>query len=135
MSSHVPTRAQCLRAARRVPMQRYRGILVYLFQLWSPLVRGKRRTTGSCTQPEAGALLIAAGESVRDMNAALLRASELCEDYLDLPDAPPFSDVAADRALLMLRAGWRRRDDEVSRECAELASLSGRLVWWSEGAD
>jgi len=29
----------------------------------------------------------------------------------------------------------RRRDDEVSRECAELASLSGRLVWWSEGAD
>lgn len=135
MTSLVPKRAQCLRAARRLPMQRYREILMYQYQLWSPLVRGKRRSTGSCTHPEAGALLIAADESVRDVNAALLRASDLLEDYIPLDDTPPFSDVVCDRALLMLRAGWRRRDDEVSRECAELASLTGRLVWWSEGAD
>lgn len=116
-------------------MQRYREVLVYQYQLWSPLVRGKRRTTGSCTQPEAGALLIAADESIRDVNAALLRASVLLEDYIDLPDAPPFSDMVCDRALLMLRADWRRRDTEIARECAEHASLNGRLVWWSEGAD
>lgn len=116
-------------------MQRYREILVYLFQLWSPLVRGKRRSTGSCSPEEAGALLIAADESIRDVNAALLRASVLQEDYIDLPGAPPFSEVVCDCALLMLRCGWRRRNDEVARHCAEHAARSARLVWWSEESD
>lgn len=132
MQVSVPTRAQCLRASQRLKLQRARGSRVYLFQIWSPLVRGRKRSTGSCSPEEAGALLIAASDSIRDANAALMRASQLHEDYVDLPDAGDFSEVVADRALLMLRAGWRRKDSEVSRECAELASLSGRLVWWSE---
>jgi hypothetical protein len=132
MSSTVPTRAQCLRASRRLKMQRYREILVYLFQLWSPLARGKKRTTGSCSPEEAGALLIAADESIMDVNAALLRASDLLEQFAPQADGLPFAEVVRDRALLMLRCGWRRRDNDVARECAELASLRARLVWWSE---
>lgn len=115
-------------------MQRYRNVLVYQFQLWSPLVRCKTRTTGSCSPEEAGALLIAADESVREVNAALLRASDLLEQFIPLPDGPAFSEVVADRALLMLRCGWRRKWDEVARECAELAALRARLVWWSVDA-
>lgn len=132
MSSTIPSRASCLHAARRLRMQRYRAVRVYLFQLWSPLVRGKRRTTGSYSPEEVGALLIAADDSIRDVNAALLRASVLLEQFVPLPEGPSFSELVKDRALLMLRCGWRRRDDEVARECAELAALRTRLVWWSE---
>lgn len=107
---------------------------VYRFQAMSPLLRctTRGRTTGTCSPAEAGALLIAADESIREVNAALLRASVLLEDYNDLPDTPSFSECVADRALLLLRAGWRRRDDEMARDIAEKAALSQRLVWWSE---
>lgn len=128
MSARVPSREQCLRASAHLKFNRG----VYRYALRSPLVKGKRPTCGCASREEAGALLIAADGSIRDANAALLRASDILEDYIDLPGVPPFAEVVRDLALRMLRCGWRRRDSEVARECAELAAPSARLVWWSE---
>jgi len=141
MTSAVPTLKECLRASSRLPLQLTRtkrgtpSARVYLFQLIASLLRGGHRTTGSTSPAHAGALLIAAEQSVRDVNAALLRASVVLEDYIDLPEAPSFSEVVADRALLLLRAGWRRRDNDIARDIAEHGALTAHLVWWSEGAD
>ncbi|MCR5865678.1 hypothetical protein [Aquincola sp. J276] len=138
MSSAVPARAQCERAAARLKLQRTRtrkgapSALVYLYQIISCLLRSGRRSTGSCEPLEAGALLIAAEQSVRDMNAALLRASVLLEAYVPGDEQPPFSELVADRALLILRAGWRRKLPDAERLAAEEAALALRLVWWSE---
>jgi len=128
MSARVPTREQCLRASAHLKF--HRG--AYRFALRSPLVRGKRPTCGNSSREETGALVIAAAGSIRDANAALLRASDVLEDYIDLPGVPPFAEVVRDRALLMLRAGWRRRQSEQERALAEAAAPSLRLVWWSE---
>ena len=126
-----------MRAAARIKLQRTRtrkgtsSVCVYLFQLYACMLRGGHRTTGSCAPAYAGALLIAADDSIRDMNAALLRASQMLDDYIDLPDMLSFSELAADRALLLLRAGWRRKDGDVARDIAEHAAQSMRLVWYS----
>lgn len=115
-------------------MRRIRNTLGYTAQLWQPACRGNGKTTGFWLPPYAGALLVAAGNCVSDMTGALLRASALESDWQYTPAGEPFGAVVADRALLMLRAGWRREDTEVARECAELAALRARLVWWSEEA-
>jgi len=126
-----------MRAAARIKLQRTctrkgtPSVQFYLFQLYACTLRGGHRTSGSCAPAAAGALLIAADESIRDMNAALLRASQLLDDYIDLPDMLSFSELAADRALLLLRAGWRRKDGDVARDIAEHAAQSMRLVWYS----
>jgi len=137
MSDRVPTLNECMRAAARIKLQRTRtrkgttSVQVYLFQLYACILRGGHRTSGSCAPAAAGALLIAADGSIRDTNAALLRASQMLDDYIDLPHSPSFSELVADRALLLLRAGWRRKHDDVARDIAEHAAQSMRLCWYS----
>lgn len=131
MTDRVPTRAQCLRAAARLPTQlisdregvkRWR---VYSFSMCKPFCRviditARNNTSGNTDVAFAGALLIAADESVRDMTAALRRASQIEGDWLDMPDAPTFSAVVASRALLLLRNGWRRNLTDEQRHAAEV---------------
>jgi hypothetical protein len=132
MTAAVPTLEQCLLAVERLPMRRIRNSLGYTAQLWQPASRGTRKTTGFWLPRYAGALLIAADGCVGDMTGALLRASVLERDWTYTQEGDPFGAVVADRALLMLRAEWRRDDFEVSRDLAEQNALSLRLVWWSE---
>jgi len=70
----------------------------------------------------------------RKEDGPLLQGRGSYVDNIDLPGTPPFSEVVCDRALLMLRAGWRRQLDGLERNVAEAASLTYRLVWWSEEA-
>lgn len=83
---------------------------------------GKGRTSGSIDALTAGAMLLAADLSVRDMNAACARASQLMAHWLDMPGAPTYSAVVADRALRLLRVGWRRKAPDADRVAAEQAA-------------
>jgi len=133
MTDRVPTRAQCLRASACLPTQliadregvkRWR---VYSFSMCKPYCRSggaktRNITSGSCEAAFAGALLIASGDNVKNVNAALKRASQITADWLDMPDAPTFSAVVSDRALLLLRNGWRRKLDDEQRYFAEVGA-------------
>ena len=132
MTDDVPTRAQCLRASSHLKLQHIsdrkgdKRWPVYSVSLHQPHIRntgvGRGRTSGSIDGVTAGAMLIAADMSVRDMNAACARASQLLAHWLDLPDAPTYSAVVADRALRLLRAGWRRKAPDAVRAAAEQAA-------------
>jgi hypothetical protein len=139
MTDRVPTRAQALRAAARLPMTLIKdkaGLKrwpVYSFSMCKPHCRvvditARNNTSGNTEPAYAGALLTAAGGSVRDMNAALRRASQIMGDWLDMPDAPAFTHVVVERALLLLRSGWKRKDSDAERRAAEtLAEVAAAL--------
>lgn len=121
-----PTRSQCLAAARVLRLVRPRGRDAYYLVLVSscllrPTARG--RTLISMSELKAGAALIAAQHSVRDLTAACRRASELSSDYVPAPDALSYSETVSDLALLMLRNGWRRRLPDDVRAAAENNAL------------
>jgi len=68
----------------------------------------------------AGALLLTADDNSRELRAACRRAAELNADYVPLPNEPSFSTRVTDRALLLLRNGWRSRADDDTRFAAEM---------------
>lgn len=142
MTSRLPTLAECMLAAERMDLRSkrtrrgtptFRGLQ---FQVVRAASRpGKRRySTGRINGARAGALLVAADNDQKQVNPSLLRASELLHDYVYLPGADSFSELVSYLALQLLREGWRVDDEEVSRECAELAARKARTAWWSENS-
>ncbi len=146
MSNKIHTRSECRRAAARlaiVMIQDRNGDKrwpLYSVSVYMPHVREaehavtdetdeegnsssrrkKRITSIGIDRTLAGAMLLAADNSVRDLTAACKRASELRSHWLPFPDAPAFGHIAADLALLMLRNDWRRRLPLAERKQCEV---------------
>lgn len=139
MSNLVPSQAQALAASLRLKIQHpltRRGTPTtpcFQFQALKPLIRrtAHAHTVCSTTALQAGAMLIAAGMDTRALKAACMRASELLDDYIDLPGAPPFSPLVADLALLLLRCGWRPSAAPLQQATAEKQALVNNARPWA----
>lgn len=143
MSTATPTRTQALRASACLTLTqtRARGARFYVVRVQRPHVRERtasdasldimmsiealadcERQDTSISIPElmAGALLIAADDDTRELRAACRRAAELFADYVPLQSSPSFSSLVTDRALMLLRNGWRTDADEYEKFAAEM---------------
>ena len=124
MSSTIPTRTKARRASLRLTLSqpRARGARFHIVRVPAPDLSQSRSPDTSVSIPAltAGAMLIAADDSSRELRAACRRAAELHAAYVPLPDTPSFSTRVTDRALLLLRNGWRRSADDDTRFAAEM---------------
>lgn len=119
MTSTVPTRAQCSAAAARLKLQRARRIEpVYLARGLKPLHRQNAHDETCIAVPHlaAGAMLLAAEQSIRDVNAAIWHATVLLA--LDETEGDR-SALVWPLALALVRNGWRRKAPAEVREAAE----------------
>jgi hypothetical protein len=133
-SNKIYTRSECRRAALRLKITRIAdrngdkrwplySVSVYMpfsrqadsevqqefDEEGKPVGRRKKLTSIGIDRTLAGAMLLAADLSVRDLNAACRRASEMLDYWLPFPDAPAFGHVVAELALWLLRFGWKRK--------------------------
>ena len=146
MTACVPTFDECTLAAERMNLRSKRtrkGTPTFLglqFQVFRPRSRvmtddgSDIYSTGRINGARAGALLIAADDDRKQVNPALLHASDRLHNYVYLPGGDSFSELVAYLALQLLRAGWRFDDYEVARDLAEQVAASMRTAWWSEEA-
>lgn len=124
MSAAVPTRTHARRASARLTLSQPRagGARFHIVRVPAPYLSESSSpdTTMSIPALTAGALLLAADDNSRELRAACRRAAELNADYVPLPNEPSFSTRVTDRALLLLRNGWRSRADDDTRFAAEM---------------
>ena len=164
MSNKIYTRSECRRAALRLKVTRIadrsgaKRWPLYSVSVYMPLSRqadsdvqqgfdegskhvGRRMklTSIGIDRTLAGAMLLAADLSVRDLNAACKRASEMLDYWLPFPEAPAFGHVVADLALMLLRNGWERKqlkaEQEQAQKDAEVAVRLGVVAYLEDEPD
>lgn len=136
MTGRVPTLNETVRAAACMHLRSKRSrrapsaALEYLFQIRS-IVTGKQ-STGLISNYCVGALVIAADGDGKQVNPALLRASNMLREMnAKALEGDSVSETVAYLALQLLRADWRTGDLQVARDIAEAEAAAMNTPWWS----